>query len=39
MQKQDILNQMHYVTRCYNIIFHRDLNISSVFYDNLILEI
>ncbi len=29
-QKQDILNQMGHVTRCYKIFFHKDLSISSL---------
>jgi hypothetical protein len=39
MQKQDIFNQMGHVARCYKIFFHKDLSISSSFYDDLILEI
>ncbi len=37
--KHDTLNQMGHVARCYKIFFHKDLNISNLFYGNLILEI
>jgi hypothetical protein len=39
MQKQDTLNQMGIVARCYEICFHKDLSIFNLFYDNLIFEI
>jgi hypothetical protein len=38
-QKQDTLNQLGYVAKCYMIFFHKDLSIFSLFYDNLIFEI
>ncbi len=38
-QKQDTLNQMGHVARCYKIFFHKYLSIFNLFYDNLILEI
>ncbi len=38
-QKQDTLNQMGYVARCYKIFFHKDLSIFNLYYDNFIFEI
>jgi hypothetical protein len=37
--KHDTLNQMGIVATCYNIFFHKDLSIFSLFYNNPIFEI
>jgi hypothetical protein len=36
MQKQDTLNQMGDVTKCYKMFFHKNLSIFSLFCDHLI---
>jgi hypothetical protein len=38
MEKQDTLNQMGHVARCHKILFHKDLSIFNLFYDNFMLE-